>query len=830
MTRLRLPALALSVSFALAAPAQTATPDDLLEEAADLYGRGDVEEALALWARTSEIAGDGPTAAAARNNRCVILRMRGEVEAALDDCRAAVALREDLDEPAGLARSSNNLGLALQEAARFDEAEPAFQRALELYRSLGDVGAEVLVLNNLAALHSTRGAHADALEALDRVDTFVGEHPDEAWAREQQIVAVLNRGVALEGIGAFREALDLSLPWTEPGRLDDLRRGALLVNLGTLYRNLGDAGLAISSFESGSSLLERAGDAIGAANATLNRGRTLHLNLERPEEARELLRETVDRFVAIGARSEEIRARVAFGQVLLDLGLLDEAGDALEAAADLAEANDDREGRWTALHGLARLDRLRGNVEAAIDRLERALRVVEIGGSRLRDPRRWSDYLSERRAVHELLVDSLLARSRPGDEARALRTVWTAKARDIFGARRGESPDGAASLRGSSEALARVTSTLGDSWLVELFVSEGRLLRFLLREGALVVKDLGEAAAFPRLGEEMTEAVLGTHDPAPAARTLGDLLLGDLERDLRGRPPSALRIAPDLDGERVAFDLLRLGGDDLVSLVDVATVPSGWLLGGAVVSGRKPGTVLAVAPDWRSGAAGTRLAERLRLPDLPGAQREIDSVRRRLRSRLTVLDRAAATETAVERALAARPSVLHLATHTVLDAGTPTVLLSADDGEDGLWTPDEILDAAVGPRLVVLSSCRTAGGPRGHGLSSLSGAFLASGSDAVVATLWEVEDDTTAVFMDRFYGELARGQAPVAALSRVKRLFREDPRWAAPSGWAAFVLIGNGADPVLAGRSRAAWVGVLALALATALGFAAVRRRRRADH
>ncbi len=117
----------------------------------------------------------------------------------------------------------------------------------------------------------------------------------------------------------------------------------------------------------------------------------------------------------------------------------------------------------------------------------------------------------------------------------------------------------------------------------------------------------------------------------------------------------------------------------------------------------------------------------------------------------------------------------------------------------------------------MLAACRTALGPGedGQALSSLTGAFLAAGSRGVVATLWDVDDATTAAFMEQFYWGLGRGLRPAEALREAKRRLRADPRWSRPALWAGYVLIGN--PPPVAERRAPGWAWGLGLALAVGL-------------
>jgi LPXTG-motif cell wall-anchored protein len=94
----------------------------------------------------------------------------------------------------------------------------------------------------------------------------------------------------------------------------------------------------------------------------------------------------------------------------------------------------------------------------------------------------------------------------------------------------------------------------------------------------------------------------------------------------------------------------------------------------------------------------------------------------------------------------------------------------------------------------------------------------------VVASLWEVGDEATAVFMEQFYFELGDGRTPEEALRRAKERLRRTPGWEAPRLWAGFVLFG---DPPVVAAGRRAWPLVLGAALLLAVGGLLWRRRRR---
>ena len=119
--------------------------------------------------------------------------------------------------------------------------------------------------------------------------------------------------------------------------------------------------------------------------------------------------------------------------------------------------------------------------------------------------------------------------------------------------------------------------------------------------------------------------------------------------------------------------------------------------------------------------------------------------------------------------------------------------LHAPDETDGLLSALEVLSMDLrGTKLVVLSACETGVGSvhNGDGVYSLNRAFMEAGARNVLATLWAVDDEATAVFMDCFYDFYLKGDSPRQALKTTKALFRESTRYNHPYYWAPFTLIG----------------------------------------
>jgi CHAT domain-containing protein len=111
---------------------------------------------------------------------------------------------------------------------------------------------------------------------------------------------------------------------------------------------------------------------------------------------------------------------------------------------------------------------------------------------------------------------------------------------------------------------------------------------------------------------------------------------------------------------------------------------------------------------------------------------------------------------------------------------------------DGWLTTLDIFNWRLQASLVTLSACQTgrsvvAGGDE---LLGLMRAFLAAGAASLVASLWAVEDRSTALLMENFYRQLAAGAGKGAAL-RAAQLSLLDGAYVHPYYWAPFFLVGD---------------------------------------
>ena len=137
----------------------------------------------------------------------------------------------------------------------------------------------------------------------------------------------------------------------------------------------------------------------------------------------------------------------------------------------------------------------------------------------------------------------------------------------------------------------------------------------------------------------------------------------------------------------------------------------------------------------------------------------------------TVLLKREATEDKA-KGLSPQNDIIHFASHAELNENDPlasAILLAKSDKEDGRLEVREIFSMDLKANLVVLSACETGLGKLSSGdeLVGLTRAFIYAGTPSVVASLWNVEDSSTAQLMASFYKNL-RTMSKVEALRQAQ--------------------------------------------------------------
>ena len=186
-----------------------------------------------------------------------------------------------------------------------------------------------------------------------------------------------------------------------------------------------------------------------------------------------------------------------------------------------------------------------------------------------------------------------------------------------------------------------------------------------------------------------------------------------------------------------------------------------------------------------------------RFPALPGINFEFNLINKAGVSKKQLLNQEF-TSTSLEKNVNTTPfNILHLATHGVFSSQPENTYILAADGKINVTQFDILLRRRDESRsqdleMLVLSACQTAAGDNRATLG-LAGVSVKAGARSTLASLWNVNDKSTAILMGEFYRQLANTKVTKAeALRRAQvRLLKKYPNYERPGFWAPYVLVGN---------------------------------------
>lgn len=180
---------------------------------------------------------------------------------------------------------------------------------------------------------------------------------------------------------------------------------------------------------------------------------------------------------------------------------------------------------------------------------------------------------------------------------------------------------------------------------------------------------------------------------------------------------------------------------------------------------------------------------------LPNVKRELEEIRSQVPS--SILLNQEFTRAALQNRINSLPfPVVHLATHGQFSSKAEETFIVA--WQDRIYvkqfnqlvrTIEQNRPEAI--ELLILSACQTAAGDERAGLG-IAGVAFQAGARSTIASLWNLDDESTAVLMSQFYQELANKKLTKAeALRRAQLALLQSSKYKRPMYWAPYVLLGN---------------------------------------
>jgi CHAT domain-containing protein len=792
---------------------------------------GDYATAADLFSRAVEMARanrDVREEAQSLGNLAAVHIYMGYMAQAAREYEALLPLADRATQPYKYAVLLGNFGVTLIALGDFDRALAVHTEALEIYTRVGKEEERAVELSALGVLYFRIGDTRRALETL-RAAIAAQERVSDLQGLTSTLRVAGNAASVLDQHTAALEYLRWS------ARIDanphSVARTRVLI-AGEL-RTLGD----LSGAEAELAEPLRSTNKLVLASALEERAR-LHLARHAPRAAIEDLRAADGNYAALGLEFNRIDTNTALSRTLLDSGDVHGAAVAADEAIEIVSrirvksANPEWRARFLSARYSPYEARISADLaEGGTGAAWRAFRTAEeVRGRSLADELAVSangagraslpgeEALRVRLTAQQLRLESRIQRSDMDEEATHRLQREIAETRAQIDALRSRHGVAAAAKPALSESLEEVQRSLpSDAAVLAYFVGDASghawlLTRRELRHKVLPGTDVLERAIVAAQREERAGAADG-----PASRELANLLLHGI---LDGVDERKLLILADGPLNSVPFAALpdvaaRKPGQLLVDRFVMVNAASLALAMSGPSHPRSRHTRVAVvsdpvyaADDRRLRVAANGASQNLRgqtqpsvnnLTRLPFSALEASAVAKAFGAADTIeLSGFDAVPTRVLQLPAKDLAVLHFATHAVARADSPeqSALYLSEYSPDGTLLPSsritvtDIARSGLRADVVVLSGCATGGGSalRGEGVLGLTYGFLANGSESVVASLWPIEDASTARFMNEFYRAYRESGRAADAL----RAAQLRARVSASSGvWSSFVVRAN---------------------------------------
>ncbi|HZU27648.1 MAG TPA: CHAT domain-containing protein [Bryobacteraceae bacterium] len=638
--------------------------------------------------------------------------------------------------------ATGNLGFLLLKEFHYDAAIPQFEQTLPLAKNLGAVESQARCMENLGWCYYRLGDLDKALTLFQQADV-----------RFQQT----------------------------GNRLENQR---CLGNIGSIFMSREDYGPAATHYEHALQLSRALRDRPDAATWLTN---LAEIEIERSnldaatrynDEALAIERvykdqqETTHCLINAGrialARRAYPRAETFFRNVLRSRE--DDPPLLLDAHANLAAA----------LAGSGRSD-------AADAEFRATIAALETQRSELMKSEYKLTWIASLIRFYQQYVDFLMNR---GDSRAALKVADSSRAR-VMADKLGLAHQHQRAAGAVYENVARES----DSTLLSYWVTPGKSRLWVINSEGLSTYSLPSESELRSLVDAHQKLIENLEDPLTSGDAAGQKLYAALIAPAEAaiRKTGRVILLPDGPLYSLNFETLPVPGPSPHYWIEDAVVsisPSLELLRPAKPEASQRSLLLIGNPNSPDPE----------LPALPYAPQEMSAIEAALHTSPQVVRATAnAKPEAYLRGDPQRFSIIHFVAHAVVNREEPlqsAVVLSGSRRDYKLLARD-IISIPIRADLVTISGCRSAAARTyaGEGLVGFSWAFLQAGARHVIASLWDVNDRSTAALMGDLYAVLARGSTPADALRSAKlALLHSGTVWRKPWYWAPFQIYSTTAD------------------------------------
>lgn len=288
-------------------------------------------------------------------------------------------------------------------------------------------------------------------------------------------------------------------------------------------------------------------------------------------------------------------------------------------------------------------------------------------------------------------------------------------------------------------------------------------------------------STFQLLRQSLNPAFLST-EILPPAQQLYDWIVRPAEAALAEN--SIQRLVFVLDGylRSVPMAVLHDGSQFLIERYGIALTPGLQLFDSSKFARQRLDVLAGGITSARQGFS-----------ELPAVATELNQLKSLLPTQI-LLNEAFTERAFAEKMTRFSGSVVHLATHGQFSSKSEETFILTWDERLQLSELQQLLQQRELRKpldLLVLSACQTAKGDEKAALG-MAGVAIRSGAKSTIASLWSVQDRSTAVLMTQLYQRLKQSPLSLSeALQQAQLSLLNSEDYSHPYYWAPFVLIGS---------------------------------------
>ncbi|MEG4996605.1 CHAT domain-containing protein [Microcoleus sp. B4-D4] len=453
-------------------------------------------------------------------------------------------------------------------------------------------------------------------------------------------------------------------------------------------------------------------------------------------------------------------------------------------ALSLAPVFESPDIAYQLLWQLGRIRKAQGNTEGAIAQYTQAVNVLSSlrGDLVTVNPEVQFSFRESAEPVYRELVGLLLAEESPSQAKLKLarQTVESLQLAELDNFFRDACADAKPQSIEQIDPAAAVIYPIILSDRLEVILSiPGKPLRRYTTN-----KSQAELETAFRLAKNTIRPAAFPRDRLPAVQQVYDWLIRPAEADLTASGIKTLVFVLDGYLRNLPMAVLHDGEKFLLEKYSIALAPGLQLLTPKPLREVKLRVLAAALSEARQGFSA-----------LPGVKREIQQISAQIPA-TDLLNEDFVSGRLQERIKSLSYPIVHLATHGQFSSNAADTFIVTWDEKVNVKEFDRLLRSRTGDNqqpieLLVLSACETASGDNRAALG-LAGAAIRSGARSTVATLWQVNDESTAIFMTEFYRQLAASKTSKAeALRNAQLTLLQNQEYKNPYYWAPFILVGN---------------------------------------